>query len=110
MRQITLGDVTAVARALMLVPGPARIALLDWMLDAAGAADRYRKRLGRVHPHWGNGSLMAVARRGRLMPEPWLTEPDYLDCLGLVIAALAQRGARRAFPRVPLPLSQGWPM
>ncbi|OOY12605.1 hypothetical protein BMG00_01780 [Thioclava marina] len=31
------------------------------LFDEAHAADLYRKRLGRLHPIWGDGTLMAAA-------------------------------------------------
>ena len=63
------------------------------MLRAAELADRYRQRRGRAHPRFGSGSLMAAAGRWQQLPEPFLDDPDYLDCLYLVIEAL--RGRKR---------------
>ncbi|MGO4853159.1 DUF7742 family protein [Phaeovulum sp. W22_SRMD_FR3] len=94
MRQVMHGDVVAAARALLPLPVARRRAELDWLIARAEAADRFRKRLGRAHPDWGNGSLMGAAMRGPLPPEPHLSDPDYLDCLAEVIAALVARRRR----------------
>lgn len=59
------------------------------MLLWTEAADAYRKRFARAHPIWGSGSLMALAAREDLPPEPRLDDPDYCRCLAQVLAALA---------------------
>ncbi len=97
MRTITHGDVTAAARAVRGLPPAARRRAVRSLLEKADAADRFRKRFGRAHPFWGNGSLMAVALAaagGR--DEPFLSDPDYLEAMAAVIEALLDRsgGAR----------------
>ena len=62
MRPVLPGDAFDAARALLGCPVPERAACLQRMLAEAAAADAYRKRLGRAHPRWGNGSLMGRAR------------------------------------------------
>ena len=59
MRRVLVGDVLALAAALAEDEGRATRALAE-----AHAAHRYMRRMGRPHPRWGNGSLMA-----RLGPE-----------------------------------------
>ena len=61
MRPVLHGDIVAAARALYRLESTARGAELDRMFRHAAWADTYRKRTGRVHPVWGDGSLMAVA-------------------------------------------------
>jgi hypothetical protein len=59
------------------------------LLVKADAADRFRKRFGRAHPIWGNGSLMAVALgvdSGR--DEPFLSDTDYLEAMAAVLDAV----------------------
>lgn len=96
MRPVLHGDVTAAARALLPLPEEVRPAALRGMLARAGAADAYRKRFGRGHPDWGNGSLMAVALRGVAGPEPFLDAPDYCRCLALVFEELVRWRAQKA--------------
>ena len=96
VRPVLHGDLVAAARMLLALAPPERPAAMGALLEAARTADRYRRATGRVHPVHGTGSLMAAAARRPLLPEPWLDDPDYLDCLATVIAAL--RGRRPAHP------------
>ncbi|MBI1217485.1 MAG: hypothetical protein GC186_02965 [Rhodobacteraceae bacterium] len=95
MRQVLMGDVIAAARVLLADDPPHRPVLLGRMIHQAEQADHYRKRLGRNHPDWGNGSLMAAAGVWPQAPEPFLSDPDYLDCLDMVLVRLALRRCRR---------------
>jgi len=61
MRPVGLGDLVAAARALAAVPRGQRRAVMAQMLSEAEAADTFRRREGRLHPRYGNGTLMAVA-------------------------------------------------
>jgi hypothetical protein len=65
------------------------------MLHRAEAADRFRAALGRAHPQWGNGTLGAVAMTLSRRPEPFLNDPDYVECMMTVFAALKARNGRR---------------
>jgi hypothetical protein len=91
MREVLSGDVTVAARALLPCPAAARRPLMRRMIAEADLADRYRKRIGRGHRLYGNGSLMAAALARDPPPEPYLSDAEYLDCLATVIAALADR-------------------
>jgi len=82
------GDVVAAGCALLMLAPEGREPCLERMLERASAADRYRKRLGRVHPKWGNGSLMAVARSYPHRREPALDDAEYCACLAMVFEAL----------------------
>lgn len=86
MRTITHGDVTAVARAIHGLPTESQRHMVQRFLEKAHAADLFRRRLGRAHPFWGNGSLMAAVLSGtRLKAEPFLSDTPYLEALALVI-------------------------
>jgi hypothetical protein len=61
MRRVGLGDLVAAAGALAAVPFGDRGALMVQMLTEAETADAFRRREGRMHPEFGNGTLMAVA-------------------------------------------------
>ncbi|GAA0286001.1 DUF7742 family protein [Rhodovulum strictum] len=98
MRPVLPGDAVAAARALYARPSTERQAAMSLMLVHAEAADAYRKRFGRAHPVWGNGSLMALAQREALPPEPSLDDPDYCRCLAIVFGTLADRRDVRATP------------
>ncbi|WP_457646696.1 DUF7742 family protein [Profundibacter sp.] len=100
MRPVLHGDVVAAALVLLRVPVPARRNAMRDMLEQAAAADLYRKRLGKGHPAWGNGSLMAVAMRQGRASEPFLDDPDYCRCLITVFSELlAWRSERAMFSR-----------
>lgn len=90
MRPVLPSDATVAARALLFVPEADRRGALETMLDHARAADCYRKRLGRAHPTWGNGSLMSVALRQNLAA-PRFDDLEYLRCLSVVIDTLIAR-------------------
>ena len=104
MRPVLHGDIVAGARVLLAVNEADRAALIGHMLDEAGWADAHRKRTGRAHPVWGDGSLMAAALRRRPPREPLLTETDYCTCLIQVLEAVV---ARRLDPRRDLPDDPG---
>lgn len=83
------GDVSCAARALLMVPEAARPAFLRSLLDRAARAAAHVDAVRRLHPVWGNGSLMAAARRFPLAAEPDYSDPDYCRCTVLVLEALA---------------------
>ncbi|GKY88739.1 DUF7742 family protein [Sinisalibacter aestuarii] len=91
MRPVLHGDLTMAGLALLAAPPEARPMLLARMLEEADRADSYRKTTGRAHPHLGCGSLMSVAMSRPRMAEPYLDDPDYAACLGLVLQALVAR-------------------
>ncbi|WP_136442345.1 hypothetical protein [Pacificoceanicola onchidii] len=94
MRPVLHGDVRAAARALLSVPACAREGLARRLVAQAEAADRYRKRMGRAHPFWGNGTLMAAALgRGAVAADRRLDDVEFADCFVAVLEAL--KGRRR---------------
>ncbi|MDU8911061.1 hypothetical protein [Aestuariicoccus sp. MJ-SS9] len=94
MRPVLIGDVTAAACALLAVPPARRTALARRLIAEAEAARRYQDGTGRAHPDWGNGTLMSAALAHPRRPEPRAGEPDFLECLMLVLAALRDRRHR----------------
>lgn len=100
MRPVLHSDVVAAARVLLALPaGLRRNAMLE-MIMQANVADVFRKRLKRGHPDWGNGSLMEVAMKRKMLPEPFLDDPVYCRCLMQVFEALLiWRGEQSAFNR-----------
>ncbi len=91
MRPVLPGDLVAAGRALLAAPPGERAGLARRLLRDADAADRFRKRLGRAHPEWGNGTLMAAALARPVAPEPRLDAPDYLRCQIEMLSALLER-------------------
>ncbi|MCB2128999.1 MAG: hypothetical protein KDE03_07950 [Rhodobacteraceae bacterium] len=89
MRTITHADVVRVARSVMRVPEPCVRAEISRYLAQAHAADLYRKRFGRIHPFWGNGSLGgAVPHLPAGCMEHSLSSPAYLRAIASVIEAV----------------------
>lgn len=93
MRAVQLADVECAARALMMVGKPARSRLMAEMLRQADLADRYRKRLRRMHAEFGTGTLMSAASRFALAPRPARLDPDALHAFAIVIKALEDHSA-----------------
>ncbi|TMV90121.1 hypothetical protein FGG78_13460 [Thioclava sp. BHET1] len=94
MRPVQDGDLIALARVAMLWPEARRAARLERALAQADAADWHRIRRGRMHPKWGNGSLMSWALDQPAGPR----DPNdgcYLEALRAVCTALlAYQSAR----------------
>ena len=94
MRPVLHGDLIAVARVLRAVPETERAGLCRIVLAQARWADAYRVAMGRAHPDWGDGSLMAAAAGHVQAREPFLSDPEYLHCLWVVVSALLGRAMR----------------
>lgn len=91
MRAVHLSDLNLAARTLMLVRAedrPLRIALI---LDQAQAADKFRKRIGRAHVHFGNGTLAAACQHYVKHPMPSQCDANYLASMEAVIRGLLAR-------------------
>ena len=88
MRPILHGDATSAARALMAAAPEARIDLLVRMLREAEIADRHVLETRSVHPQFGNGTLMAAARKHPLLPEPDFDNDTYAECFAIVLYGL----------------------
>ncbi len=84
MRPVLHGDVSNAARALLNVPQMLRADLCVRMIREADAADAFARREGRLHPLWGNGSLMSAARKRVLADEPGFDNLEYCACFELV--------------------------
>ena len=97
MRPILIGDLIAAARVVVLLPDPDRAAEVSRLLAEARVADRFRRRCGRSHPVWGNGSLMAAASAHPRAREALSRDPDFLRALRHVIDGVLSRDLRPAF-------------
>ncbi len=88
MRPVLHGDISAAARALLSVPPAKREGLCFRLLRQAEIADRFVMRYGNLHPRFGNGSLMAVARLRNLPDEPNFDDLQYCSCFETVLRCL----------------------
>ncbi|WP_439155837.1 DUF7742 family protein [Yoonia sp.] len=91
MRPVQLADIESALRHLLQVPPAHRGAAMADLLTRAETADRYRKRLGRRHPEFGDGTLMAAALGQAVAPRPSACDAQVLACLAIVIAALQEK-------------------
>ncbi|WP_170468561.1 DUF7742 family protein [Ruegeria arenilitoris] len=88
MRPILHGDVSAAARVLLNAPPASRENLCTTMLREAELADIHVGQTGRLHPLFGNGSLMMAARTRSLADEPNFDDPQYCQCFEMVLRCL----------------------
>lgn len=89
MRPVLIGDVIAVARVLVVLPEEQWSGCVDLLLWRAKVADRYRQRLGKPHPTWGNGSLMATTgAEPKALTEPFLSDLRWVRALSCVLDRL----------------------
>lgn len=95
MRPVLHGDVSAAARVLLNAPALDRKVLCRRTIAEAEVADRHVQRTGRMHPLFGNGSLMSAARKRLMADEPGFDDPDYCLCFETVLRALIARALSR---------------
>ena len=88
MRAIHLSDLNLAARTLMVAHSCERLKFLFSLFENTNAADKYRKHTGLAHPQFGNGSLGAACQNYPKAPMPDRCQPQYLDCLRVVIEGL----------------------
>ena len=89
MRPILPPDLDLLTRVLLPLPVEKRAGAISIMLNAADLADRYRKRTGRLHPVYGDGSLLSVAlQQGPLTVGPF-ADAGYCAALGNVLDGIA---------------------
>ncbi|WP_442345827.1 DUF7742 family protein [Flavimaricola marinus] len=96
MRPVLPSDLDACARALMQGPACERAIKADGILHAADLADRFRKRTGRLHPDFGDGSLGAAAWRAGQVPRPPRCDSSYCECLTMMLERLSNWRSRMA--------------
>lgn len=88
IRHVLIGDVIAVAQAMLAVAPAARFDVLLDILCKAVVAEVHRTATGRAHPRWGNGSLMSAAMTRELAPERRPDDPEFAWCLITVLRVL----------------------
>lgn len=94
MRRCMIDDLLVGAGRLAAEPRQGQFALASRLVQDAHAAHHYMRRLGRPHPRWGNGSLMARA----LCDGPVVHAPLCLDALA-VMASVVARFRRENYAR-----------
>lgn len=89
-------DLHYAARAVQVLELCEREASVLDMLWRAHVADKYVKRLKKLHPFWGDGSLRSVALLKLNDAEGGAMSLDLLNCIGVVTRVLAEK--RSAIP------------
>ena len=84
-----MADLRVVVRAMRAVRPSDRADLCDRILRRADLADRYSRRLGKAHPKWGNGTLLAVTNGLRLADEICLVDGEMLELMALLLSRLS---------------------
>lgn len=90
MRPVLVGDVFSLAARLAQFPQADRHDHCLRLLQETEAADKYRKKLGRIHPLWGNGSLMGRVGCGAYScaSGPAFQSEEFCACVGEVLVCL----------------------
>lgn len=102
MRAVLAADLDTAARVMAAVSDVERPALMAALLAAAHSADKLRKRTGRAHPRWGDGTLAAAAAALPLALPPRRYDRAATAALAAVLAGLAAwrtDPARRCCPQ-----------
>ena len=96
MRTVVPGDLIAAAQVLQLVPPDCRKSTADRIVANAHAADQFRKRLGRAHEIWGNGTLAAAVFRMQHATGNPLETKEGTEAALAMVTALSRWRARAA--------------
>jgi len=94
MRALLHVDIVMAGRALLAVPEQDRVAVCEQLFERAHVADKYRKRFGRYLKGYGAGCLASACWGVPLMPEPFLSDRDYAQCLKVIFEQVL-----RGFPK-----------
>lgn len=100
MRAVTSGDIRLLARYIAGVRREDRAAVALRIIEHAHVADRYRKRTGRAHRFWGDGSLAAALPRGAWRDaEPLVADRRHLQAIADALDAILSWKDRQICPR-----------
>jgi hypothetical protein len=91
MRQVRLPDLHHAALAILTVEPHNRAQLCKELVWQAHVADKYVKRLRRLHPYWGDGSLRAVAMERNVEGQNPYKFNDYQSAISVVTDVIAAR-------------------
>lgn len=81
MRQFILPDLLMAGRAIYGLSKTERQAALSDMFHHAHVADKFRKKFGRNHPKFGNGSLSSICSDAALRVDYALSDRHFRECL-----------------------------
>lgn len=87
MRRFILSDLLRVGQAVYTLEDTQRHREIRAVFDRAHVADKYRKKLGRNHPRYGNGSLSSACQGGLYETSLSLSDRRFRACLRDVLDA-----------------------
>ena len=82
----------------MAFPEPILPEIIAGVIARTHAADKCRKRLGKYHPKWGDGTLTEGIRQNNVpapYPNTTITSQEHMRALALVSSALSVKGANQ---------------
>lgn len=81
MRSVNTGEIVLLARVLMTIAPPERLAAGTRILAEVEAASRHLQQTGRMRPFFGDGSLMSRCLSLAPPAEPSALDEDFLGAL-----------------------------
>ncbi|MDR6266271.1 hypothetical protein GGE09_003287 [Roseobacter sp. N2S] len=88
MRAVLHQDVVALARCLLPLAPADRRRFADLQIVLSNQADVFRAEFGRIHPFFGNGTLMSCCSGHQQDAERRIDDPDYADCMIKALEAI----------------------
>ena len=82
----------------MAFPEPIWPEIIAGVIARTHAADKFRKRLGKYHPKWGDGTLTEGIRQNNVpapCPNTTIASQEHMRALALVSSALSVKGANQ---------------
>lgn len=89
MRRCLIGDILAAAAVCARAPADDHADIAHQLIMQADAAHRYAKYHHKIHPVWGNGSLMARAMAEKRGVGADFGSVQFLEAMAVVTTALA---------------------
>jgi len=86
-------EILLLARCLSRLPVADRSRAAIGILSDAEVAAAHLRQTGKLHPHYGDGSLMARCHQLSPAPEPVAADCDFLDCIILSCEALIRHSS-----------------
>lgn len=98
MRAVLHQDIVSLATSLLAQPTAERSAFAALQLKLTDAADRYRKRFGKAHALYGNGTLSSCCAKMPKELERRLDDAEYAECLIKALEAVVAFRSGEAQP------------
>ena len=90
MRPVLHSDLDHCVRVLLALPENEWAEVMPVVLERAHLADSYRKRQGRSHGRWGDGSLCGATQTFAKAPLPASCDAQYCAAILVAVTALTK--------------------